>query len=159
SYQYIDGGVYANNPTFVAFTEALDYFVGTQKEFQTLSILSIDSLNDSAAEMPELPDNQSILQWSGQLSRSTMRGQSYMIDYAMKKICSALNYTYCRIPSDEIGKPQDPLIQLDASSDKSIKLMMGKGEDQGNLFMKREEIKHFFSATKHYNIKERYSNG
>jgi patatin-like phospholipase/acyl hydrolase len=50
SYQFIDGGVYANNPSMIGLTEALHYFVGKDKEFDSLALLSVASLNESAAE-------------------------------------------------------------------------------------------------------------
>jgi len=42
--QFIDGGVYANNPTMIGVVEALRYFVGNNKKFQKLMVMSIGSL-------------------------------------------------------------------------------------------------------------------
>src|SRR5690606_5013877 len=43
--QFIDGGVWANNPTLVGLLEALNCFVGKDKKYKKIKILSLSSLS------------------------------------------------------------------------------------------------------------------
>jgi patatin-like phospholipase/acyl hydrolase len=42
---YVDGGIWANNPSMVGIIEALKYYVGKDKKYKKYSILSIGNLN------------------------------------------------------------------------------------------------------------------
>lgn len=158
-YQFVDGGVYANNPALVALTEALHYFVGDNKEFQHLSILSVSSLNESAAEAQDLPKRDRL--WFTRLAPAFMTGQGSSINFMVKTLCASLEpkLTYVRIPSDTIGLQQQPEIRLDAASDKSITLMKAKGHDQGLLWAKDPKVKAFFEHKKLYQTQASQSHG
>jgi patatin-like phospholipase/acyl hydrolase len=154
-YQFYDGGVFANNPAIIGLTEALQYFVGPGKEFHRLAILSVSSLNESSAEKPDLSRWSFVTRWSAHLSHAMMSGQSFAGAFMTEQLCKSLGFHYCRIPSDKIGCRQEKNVQLDAASPKALKLMAGKGDDQGLLYSKRDEVKLFFEHKKLYNIPER----
>ena len=152
TYQFVDGGIYANNPSMIGLTESLNYFVGTDKEFDSLSLLSIASLNESAAERPNMPENQFVNIWAQQLNRALMAGQSFSTDFSVQKICESteLRFRYVRIPSDTVGKEHSPNIQLDVASPDAISLMKTKGYEQALLFGKEERVLKFFETRKEY---------
>ena len=61
--QFIDGGVWGNNPTLIGYLEALQYFVGAGKQFNKLKILSVSSLSLTGGKPTGLKRNRSFLDW------------------------------------------------------------------------------------------------
>lgn len=152
--QFIDGGVWANNPTLVGVIEALTYFVGPEKEFQNIEVLSISSLNNTAGKPVGLSRFRSFIKWRNDLFETSMIGQSSFTDYTMKKL-SELNHTkirYVRIPSEQISAEQQHLVQLDCAVSKAIQFIRGKGNDRGFLIGKDPEIQQFFITKKQYKV-------
>lgn len=157
--QFIDGGVWANNPTLTGLLEALDYFVGEgtdkqgePKKFQRLKILSLSSLSITGGKPTGLKANRSFRNWGNDLFDTSMTGQSSFTHYFMNRIqqFSNSNIEYVRIPSCKISSEQENLVQLDVATKKALDLMQGKGMDQADIYKKRQEIGDFFKAEKLY---------
>lgn len=153
--QFIDGGVWANNPTLVGLLEALTYFVGKDKEYKKLKILSISSLSITGGQPTGLKRERSFLNWGNDLFETSFTGQSFFSDFFMSKIksLSNINIDYERIPSVSIARDQESLIQLDVATKKAIDLIKGKGKDQADLYKKHKEIIEFFKEKKTYKTK------
>jgi len=149
--QFIDGGVWANNPSLVGFIEALKFFVGKDKEYDSLSILSVSSLSLTGGKTPGLKRRRSFRHWRHDLLDTFMTGQSSFNHYFMDTINEANNVSvkYVRIPSAAISSDQEYLVQLDNASKKSLELISGKGNDQGTIYKKRPEIESFFKEKNH----------
>jgi Patatin-like phospholipase len=152
--QFIDGGVWANNPTMVGVIEGLTYFVGPGKEFDSIEVLSLSSLNNTAGKPIGLKRKRSFLQWRNDLFDTSILGQSHFTDYMMKKLCDLnhIKIEYQRIPSENISAEQQHLVQLDVATDQSIRFIRGKGNDRGEIVRKDTRITKFFSQQKHYHI-------
>lgn len=150
--QFIDGGVWANNPTLVGYIEALTYFVGVGKEFNTLEILSLSSLSITGGEKTGKTRKRPFVKWKNKLFEVSMVGQSMFTDYFMSKIngMSQVPVKYIRIPSANIPSEHESLVQLDVATKDAINLIKGKGNDQGQIYKKREDIKAFFKTKKTY---------
>lgn len=153
--QFIDGGVWANNPTLVGLLEALTYFVGNGKEYNKLKILSISSLSITGGQPTGLKRERSFLNWGNDLFETSFTGQSLFSDFFMSKIktISDINIDYERIPSVSVARDQESLIQLDVATKRAIDLIKGKGKDQADLYKKRKEISAFFDEEKTYKTK------
>lgn len=153
--QFIDGGVWANNPTLVGLLEALTYFVGNGKEYNKLKILSISSLSITGGQPTGLKRERSFLNWGNDLFETSFTGQSLFSDFFMSKIktISDINIDYERIPSVSVDRDQESLIQLDVATKRAIDLIKGKGKDQADLYKKRKEISAFFDEEKTYKTK------
>ncbi len=152
--QFIDGGVWANNPTMVAVIEALTYFVGEGKAFTSIEVLSISSLNNASGKAIGLPRNRAFIQWRNDLFDTSLIGQSHFTDYMMSKLCE-LNHIkihYVRIPSEPISNEQQHLVQLDAASPKAIQFIKGKGNDRGEIAKKDPAVRKFFTKQKLYKL-------
>ncbi len=161
--QFIDGGVWANNPTLVGLLEALDYFVGEgkdkkgeDKKYSRIKILSISSLSISGGKPTGLKRHRSFLNWGNDLFETSLTGQSFFTDFFLKKITNIGNTSidYVRIPSADIASQQESLVQLDVASNKALDLIKGKGKDQADLYKKRPEIIEFFREEKTYKTKK-----
>lgn len=150
--QFIDGGVWANNPTLVGLLESLDYFVGEDKEYGKLKILSISSLSLTGGKPTGLKRARSFLDWGNDLFETSFTGQSYFSNFFMEKIkkISNIDISYERIPSVDIASEQESLIQLDVATKQALDLIKGKGKDQADIFKKKVEIANFFKEPKTY---------
>jgi hypothetical protein len=154
SKQFIDGGVWANNPTLVGFIEALKYYVGKYKKFKKLKILSISSLNNTGGKPVGLKRERGFIDWRDDLFDTSLTGQSLFTDYFMSKIkeISDVSVEYIRIPGAEISSSQECLVKLDVATNDALNLIRGKGNDMGEIHKKRNEISDFFITKKQYKI-------
>lgn len=153
--QFIDGGVWANNPTLVGLIEALRYFVGKDKEYSDIQILSMSSLSLSGGKPTGLNRHRSFIKWRSYLFDTFNTGQSLFSDYFMN-CATKLNdvkIEYHRIPSEIIASDQEQLVQLDKATKKALHFIRGKGNDRGELCKKDENIEKFFRTPKTYNTK------
>ena len=152
--QFIDGGVWANNPSLIGLIEALTYFVGEGKVYDGVQILSISSLNNTAGKPTGLERHRAFVQWRNDLFETSMIGQSSFTDYFLSKLheISSMPVEYVRIPSEAISAEQQHLVQLDVATTDSIRLIRGKGNDRGTLASKDSVIAKFFQSKKTYKI-------
>lgn len=150
--QFIDGGVWGNNPTLVGYLEALQYFVGKGKQFNKLKILSVSSLSLTGGKPTGLKKNRSFLDWKDDLFETSFTGQSFFTDFFMKKIAllNDLPVDYLRIPSSDISSSQEELVQLDVATPAALDLIRGKGNDMGDIYRKKPEVAEFFKQEKYY---------
>lgn len=152
--QFIDGGVWANNPTLVGLIEALTYYVGKDKKFKKLKILSISSLSNTGGKPIGLKKERGFIDWKDDLFDTSLTGQSLFTDYFMSKIkeISDVSVEYIRIPSAKISSSQEHLVQLDVATKDALNLIRGKGNDMGEIYKKKNEISDFFKIKKQYKI-------
>lgn len=157
--QFIDGGIWSNNPTMTGLLEALDYFVGggydkrgEPKKFGAVKILSLSSLSLSNGKPTRTKRNRSFRHWGNDLFDTSLTGQSYFTEFFMERIheLSDLKIDYHRIPSSEVSNKQRSLIQLDVATPEALELIEGKGKDQADIYKKRPEIQEFFKTKKLY---------
>jgi hypothetical protein len=152
--QFIDGGVWANNPTLVGVIEALTYFVGQDRTYQNIEVLSVSSLNNTAGKPVGLKRRRSFINWRNDLFETSLIGQSAFTHYTMEKLSelSHLPVRYVRIPSEQISAEQQHLVQLDCAIPKALNFIRGKGNDRGYLVGKDPEIAQFFKSRKQLKI-------
>lgn len=154
--QFIDGGVWANNPTLVGLLEALNYFVGSgkDKDYNSIEILSLSSLTITGGKKTGLKRERSFRDWGSDLFETSMNGQSYFTDFFLSKITEIYNVDikYIRIPSVSISTEQESLIQLDVANKQAYDLMKIKAKDQALIFEKKEDIKKIFQTKKTFDI-------
>jgi hypothetical protein len=152
--QFIDGGVWANNPAMVGVIEALTYFVGKGKDFSSVEILSVSSLNNTAGKAIGLKRRRSFINWRNDLFDTSLIGQSHFTDYFMTKLCEMndIKIRYVRIPSEQISAEQQHLVKLDCANEKAIQFIKGKGNDRGLLAKKDMDIEAFFKNQKQHKI-------
>lgn len=153
--QFVDGGVYANNPTLVGVAEAVKYFVGKGKKFQRLMVLSVASLDIPPGRRIVIKRNRSILDWNKDLIATFFEGQAYVSSYIVETLAQHCepSFEYLRIPSAPLSPEQSKIINLDSTSKESLDIMLAKASDQGLLYEKRTDIAKFFQHPKQYIIR------
>jgi uncharacterized protein len=153
--QYLDGGVWANNPSLVGFTEAMRYFVGEGKAYDSVQLLSVASLNVSTGKPPMLRKERSFIDWSSDLFDLSLIGQSAFCDVFLNTMVknTYLPLEYIRIPSAEISAQQVKYIGLDNASEKSLNLMKQMGDHMYHRFKNEPLIEKILGTRKSYYIK------
>lgn len=153
--QFVDGGIWANNPSLVGFIEALTYFVGEEKEFDEVRILSISSLTNTSGKKTGINRFRSFRHWRNDLFESMMTGQAKFNEYFMSKIneINSIPVSHIRVPSEVLSPEQQSIVHLDKATPEAIDLLKGKGNDMGVVWRKKIEVEEFFKEKKIYNIK------
>lgn len=153
--QFVDGGIWANNPSLVGFIEALTYFVGEDKEFDEVKILSISSLTNTSGKKTGINRFRSFRHWRNDLFESMMTGQAKFNEYFMSKIneINSIPVSHIRVPSEVLSPEQQSIVHLDKATPEAIDLLKGKGNDMGVVWRKKIEVEQFFKEKKRYNIK------
>ncbi|MFW2135492.1 CBASS cGAMP-activated phospholipase [Chryseobacterium sp. TY4] len=152
--QFIDGGVWANNPTLVGLLEALNNFEGKNKKYKSIKILSLSSLSITGGNVTGLKNERSFKDWGSDLFETSMNGQAFFTDFFLSKVkeISDINIDYIRIPSAAISKEQESIVQLDVANQEAYNLMKIKADDQALIYEKTKEIEYFFTTPKTYII-------
>lgn len=149
----VDGGIWSNNPALVGLLEAWDYFVGDDKKFDAVRILSISTISKPKGE--EFTKG-SFLGWNGKLIEPAMEGQSYFTDFFLKKLSESNNFEleYKRVSPENISPKQYKDIAMDLASKRSIELLNQIGSNSGVEFVTKEEewLSEIFSNPKQYLI-------
>ena len=150
--QFIDGGVWANNPTLCGLIEAFAYFVGNGKPYNSIDVLSISSLNNTGGKPTGLQRHRAFRQWQDELFETSLTGQSAFTHYFLDRLngISDIPINYVRIPSEAISAEQQHLVKLDRACDNALRLIRGKGNDRGEISSKDPVIAKFFETKKTY---------
>ncbi|MCL1475739.1 CBASS cGAMP-activated phospholipase [Argonema antarcticum] len=153
--QFIDGGVCANNPTLVGVVEALRYFVGNDKRFQKLMVMSIGSLEPNPGRRFVTKHDRSVIDWNKDLIATFFEGQAYLTSYFVETLAQHCDspFDYVRIPGIPLSPDHARIINLDNTSDEALNLMSQMGTDQALVWGRKPEVAEFFKEPKQYIIK------
>ncbi len=157
--QYVDGGIFNNNPSMIAYTEAMDHFIGIDKEnvhpdilYDNISFLSIGLPSQPIGEKPFISTKRSFLRWKHKLIGAAMIGSDYITGYQVKKLVTLGGGFYYRLSPPPLSTNQLKYIEMDNTSTKAIQTLTTYGQDVGDDYTssKWHEIEHFFNNPKTY---------
>ena len=157
--RFIDGGVWANNPTLCGVLEAIEFYINQpldNKEYtyDSLQVLSISSVNPPIAHSLNGSLNKSFLGWKDKLFHPFFEGQSFFSDRFMSNAVTKIypNTIYHRIKSPIVSSEQIKDIDLDKVGSESIRLLETYGHSTGNDYRsaKRSFVEPFFKEEKTY---------
>ena len=113
---FVDGGMWANNPSMIGLTEALRFFVGKDKEYDKYEILSIGNINENTAYVP----NSKYYFWNifkmPYLISTFFNSNSQSIHQYCRTICDCTNGLYKRIECVNPTYTNNGEIEMDNSS-------------------------------------------
>ena len=149
---YADGGLWANNPALCGLLEALDYFVGSGKEFSSFKILSISTVAQPSGWASTSKKSKSFRHWGNKLFQASMDGQAFFNDFFLKKIINNIqpSGTYYRIPSPKLSKEHIGTIDMDIAHKAALKTLKGMGDHDGYQYAIQQEVLDFFNDLKTY---------
>lgn len=152
--QYVDGGLWANNPILVALSEYLYKFV-QDKRFDGLEILSISSCQKTKGEKHHKL-NRAFIDWSDTLFDAYSIGQSKSTMFLLSKLKESLTFPFDfhRIENLPLSPEQDKIIDMDNASEASMKLLVKIADNTAMTAKMRPEIAHYFQTKKTLNPKD-----
>jgi hypothetical protein len=145
--QFCDGGLWANNPTLVGMIEALRFFAGPDKPYDSIRILSIGTVDDAKPRSVTRPKALSVLSGGREILTATLSAQERAIARQAEFLRSALcvPVDIVRIPSPSISPEQLPDIGLDRVTDAAKQTLLMYGEQAGHEWNKAPQVTSFFT--------------
>lgn len=145
---YIDGGVWANNPSLCGLFEALEHYVGEGKEYDSFEILSISSIAIPSGWSFTSKRSKSFANWKERLFNTSLDGQSFFADHFLKNIINKITPSgeYLRIDSPtNLSKEHIDSIAMDKADEISINTLISLGEDIGYKYATQKNVLKFFT--------------
>lgn len=156
--EYIDGGLWANDPMMVGLTEFIFKILKpkderTNNDYDKVEILSISSCEKNGGEAPKCK-SRSFLGWANTLFDIYSNGQSFSNRMFLEKIKPFLDFelNITRVVNKPLSAEQASYIDMDNASKKSRQLLRGIGKETAANYKDNEKIKMFFTETKTYTI-------
>lgn len=151
---YIDGGVWANNPSLCAITEAIRYFLKPESDYTHIELLSVSCLPGANGWTANERKSRSFIGWTDKLIQASMDGQAYFTDFFLKNNLKLIapGSSYYRIKSPSLSAPQINVIKLDRADNKAINTLKTLGDQLGYELSNDKDILKFFQTPKTYNI-------
>jgi len=125
----IDGGVFANNPSLCAITEAAR--LNGKTHFCDMFVLSLGNVVNRTEISYKSAKNWGKLNWVSPLIDIIMDGVNQTVDYQMKTLFKTIGYpnNYLRISDEYNIEKGCPTIKMDDVSDKNICTLLEISDD------------------------------
>lgn len=139
----VDGGLWANNPSLVALTEAMSQYFN--KNIENISILSVGNINSYSALQDFNSLEKGLAGWGKNIVTMTLDAQSAHVNFAMSQIFHGNEKQYLRI-EDRVDDPNQlaALSQLDNATEDNLRHLIERGEQLASEFAVREIFNHYF---------------
>jgi hypothetical protein len=145
-HQFVDGGLWANNPSLVGLVEAFRFFVGPAKRYGGVKLLSIGTVDDSKPRSITRPKELSIVSGGREILTATLAAQeraiTFQVNFLKDTLCSPVEYV--RIPSPSISPDHFPDIGLDVVTETAKNTLLMYGLRAGQEWNRKPEVISFF---------------
>lgn len=153
STNYIDGGVYANNPILVGLTEYLFKWAKTGI-FSGVDILSISSCEKNYGWSPK-KKRLSFYKWRENLfdcySHVQEVNETKFLEVLKDSGALNFNLNIVRVKNDGLSGNQEQIISMDNASNEAFDILISKGQSTGASNKDKENVKAFFQTKKTIN--------
>lgn len=147
--QYVDGGIWANNPILVGLYEYLYKFADDDR-FDGVEILSISSFEVEKGETYVKRSDRSFFGWSDTLFDAYSSLQSKFAMQFLEKLKPSLKFSLNvqRITNIASSAAHSILSEMDNASNCALMTLKTLGERTGVEYQAKPEIEHFFKSKK-----------
>jgi patatin-like phospholipase/acyl hydrolase len=146
--QFVDGGLWANNPSLLGLQEAYRFFINDKEkyDYDNFSLLSIATLHQNFSyQQPLKIRKRSFVLWNSKLLSLMLDLQSISTHNHIKYLNNSLQGHYVRIQNeDALSKKEQKMIDLDLASNQSIELLIKKAKRASQKWIEKDEIMYFF---------------
>ncbi|MCC7102437.1 MAG: patatin-like phospholipase family protein [Fimbriimonadaceae bacterium] len=142
-YTYIDGGLWANNPSLAAVIEALHYYVGEKRGFQSVGLLSIGL--PSCAGFSNDGAYQRGVQFVPQLLSYAMESNKLGAHYGASFLLDGQDDLYHRVKPGNLTSDQARRLRLDSSDSDAIEELVMLGDHKAQNDKNLQVIKDLFT--------------
>lgn len=151
---YIDGGVWANNPSMCGLLEAIDHFIDGEN-YTHVEMLSIGSISKSNSWTSKVRKRRSFIGWKSRLIETSMDGQAYFTHFFLKKAIRKIDEKskYVRISSPALSSDQMEVLEMDRADKKALSTLRTLGRQVGAEKSLDNDVTHFYETTKTYYTK------
>jgi len=144
---FLDGGLWANNPTLVALTEALTY---GKKSVEDIHILSIGNINSTTTFRSDTFLRKGILLWREKIISMTLDTQSVSIDNQIGLLFKhiGLENNYVRIEYQNTSDSHRCLQEMDCAIGSNLNDLEAYGRQKADTEGMNDNIIQFFKECK-----------
>jgi len=150
---FLDGGIWANNPSMIGIDEALQFFVGKDKKYKSYDLLSIGNLNFNKNN--SITKNSWNLLNLNYLIEIIFSSNSNSNDKYCRTISKYTDSKYTRIECNNVNVNDVSKFSLDNTNKNILEYYKHKGTEDGINFISENNKEHkninrFFMKKKTY---------
>ena len=136
---FVDGGLWANNPSFVALTEALTY---AKAKIEDIHILSVGNIANSTTFKSNTLTSKGVLFWREKVVSLTLEAQSFAVHQQVRLLFKSLNLSsrYIRIEQNISSEAHRCLKELDCATKANLNDLEAYGHSKSNFEGVKKEI-------------------
>jgi patatin-like phospholipase/acyl hydrolase len=140
---FVDGGLWANNPSIVALVEALSY---GKSKIEDIYLLSVGNIKSKTTFKSDTLAQKGILFWRQKVINMTLETQSLAIHNQLRLLFQNLNLTsrYIRVEHDQISRSHNCLKTLDCATKANLNDLEVYGRERANIEGVKKQIIAFF---------------
>lgn len=143
---FVDGGLWANNPTLIGLIEASRFFVGEGKPYDELAIFSLASIAPAAGRVAGGRRKLNLVLSTGEIFNATLESQQKATELAVRFLIPAMKFPvyYLRIPSPSVSVEHCAHIGMDNASLTALDTLQNYGNYVAHDWHTKPDIKKFF---------------
>lgn len=143
---FVDGGLWANNPTLVGMIEAARFFVGEDKPYDELAIFSLASIAPAAGRAAGGRRKLNVFFSAKEIFSATLESQQRATEFAVKFLIPSMKFPvrYLRIPSPSVSVEHCTHLGLDNASPTALNTLQNYGNIIAHDWHTKPDIKSFF---------------
>jgi len=144
--QFVDGGLWANNPALVGIQEASDYYFN--KGYERIGLLSIPTAHERTQMERTTNTRLSFLKWRDKLISMMIDAQSKAVENHIRLLLKSglLKLDYLRLPDMLLSAEEREQIELDLASPRALHVLHDAGRATGRHLVESAEVQVFFAA-------------